>query len=157
MEFKVNATMDDKKFMKAALEEAKKGYASGGVPVGAILVEDGKIIGRGYNQRVQKMDPIAHGEMDCIRNAGRRARYGEATIYTTLAPCMMCTGAIIQFGIRRVVIGENVNFEGNADLLREYGVEVLNLHDKGCIALMSKFIAEKPELWDEDIAGRENV
>ncbi len=149
--------MDDTQFMNAALEEAKKGYASGGVPVGAILVEDGQIIGRGYNQRVQQMDPIAHGEMDCIRNAGRRARYDAATIYTTLAPCMMCTGAIIQFGIKRVVIGENVNFPGNIEVLRNHGVEVLNLNDEGCITLMSKFIAEKPELWDEDIAGRESV
>lgn len=149
--------MDDTQFMKAALEEAEKGYASGGVPVGAILVEDGQIIGRGYNKRVQQMDPIAHGEMDCIRNAGRRANYDTATLYTTLAPCMMCTGAIIQFGIIRVVIGENVNFPGNVELLRDHGVEVLNLNDEGCITLMSKFIAEKPALWDEDIAGRENV
>ena len=149
--------MNDKQFMKVALEEAEKGYVAGGVPVGSILVEDGQIIGRGYNQRVQQMDPIAHGEMDCIRNAGRRARYDTATIYTTLAPCMMCTGAIIQFGIKRVVIGENVNFPGNIELLRTYGVEVLNLNDEDCIALMSKFIAEKPELWDEDIAGREGV
>ena len=149
--------MDDTQFMKAALEEAKKGYASGGVPVGAILVEDGQIIGRGYNQRVQQMDPIAHGEMDCIRNAGRRASYDAATLYTTLAPCMMCTGAIIQFGIRRVVVGESVNFPGNIEVLRNHGVEVLNLNNESCITLMSKFIAEKPELWDEDIAGRESV
>lgn len=149
--------MDDEHYMKIALAEAETGYESGGIPVGAILVEGGEIIGCGFNRRVQQMDPIAHGEMDCIKSAGRRARYDNSTIYTTLAPCMMCTGTIIQFGIRRVVIGENVNFEGNIDLLRNYGVEVKNLNDPECIALMKKFIHESPELWDEDIAGRDTV
>lgn len=143
--------------MGLALEEARKGYDSGGVPVGAVLVEDGEIVGRGYNQRVQKEDPIAHGEMDCIRNAGRRSRYDNTTLYTTLAPCMMCSGTIVQFGIGRVVIGENSNFEGNIEFLEQYGVEVKNLDDHRCKDLMSQFISEQPDLWDEDIAGRENV
>jgi len=149
--------MDDQQYMKVALAEARKGYRSGGIPVGSILVDEGQIIGRGYNKRVQEADPIAHGEMDCIRNAGRRARYDTATIYTTLSPCMMCTGAIIQFGIKHVVVGEDRNFKGNVEVLRAHGVEVTVLDDKDCIELMSRFIDEQPSLWDEDIAGRENA
>ena len=147
--------MDDAHYMGLALTEAEKGYATGGVPVGAVLVEGGKVVGRGYNQRVQKQDPIAHGEMDCIRNAGRRPRYDSATIYTTLSPCMMCAGTIVQFGIKRVVIGEEKNFHGNADFLRSHGVEVVVLDDLRCTNLMARFIAEQPALWDEDIAGRD--
>ncbi len=151
--------MNDKIYMQQALAEAQKSHDSGGVPVGSILVdnENNKIIGRGYNQRVQQSDPIAHGEMDCIRNAGRRSHYNNTTLYTTLSPCMMCSGTIIQFGIKRVVIGENKNFEGNIPFLKEHGVEVELLNDADCIALMEKFIKEKPELWFEDIAGRERV
>ena len=143
----------DKEFMALALEQARKSYEEGGVPVGAVMVENGKVIASGHNQRVQNSDPIAHGEMDCIRQAGRRARYDEVTLYTTLSPCMMCAGAIVQFGIGRVVVGEERNFKGNAAFLREHGVEVTLLDDDGCRSLMDTFIAERPDLWDEDIAG----
>jgi cytosine/creatinine deaminase len=143
----------NKEFMALALEQAKKSYEEGGVPVGALMVENGQVIASSHNQRVQKGDPIAHGEMECIRQAGRRARYDEVTLYTTLSPCMMCAGAIVQFGIGRVVVGEDRNFKGNIDFLREHGVEVTLLDDDGCRSLMDTFIAERPDLWDEDIAG----
>ena len=139
--------------MALALEQARKSYEEGGVPVGAVMVENGKVIASGHNQRVQNSAPIAHGEMDCIRQAGRRARYDEVTLYTTLSPCMMCAGAIVQFGIGRVVVGEDRNFKGNIEFLREHGVEVTLLDDEGCRNLMDTFIAERPDLWDEDIAG----
>ena len=148
----VEASSDDIAFMKEALAEAEAGYAEGGVPVGGVMVEDGKVIARGRNKRVQEGDPIAHGEMDCIRSAGRRPGYRKVTLYTTLSPCMMCAGTILQFEIRRVVIGEAKNFAGNAGFLAERGVEVVLLEDQACIALMDKFIREKPELWNEDIA-----
>ncbi|MFC1478920.1 nucleoside deaminase, partial [Candidatus Margulisiibacteriota bacterium] len=138
-----------------ALEQAKKGYMEGGVPVGAIMVEDGNIIAAGYNKRVQENDPLAHGEIDCIRSAGRRQRYNNVTLYTTLAPCMMCSGTIVQFGIKKVVIGENKNFRGNIRFLKDHGIEVILMDNQDCIDLMSKFIEERPELWDEDISGKE--
>jgi cytosine deaminase len=147
----------DFEFMTAALEQAEKSYREGGLPIGAVMVEEGRIVGCGHNQRVQAGDPIAHGEMDCLRNAGRRRRYDNVTMYTTLSPCMMCSGTILQFGIPRVVIGEDVNFPGNIEFLREHGVEVRLLNDERCIQLMAQFIREKPEVWDEDIAGREEV
>ncbi len=148
---------DDRAFMRAAYGEAKAGYDEGGLPIGAVMVEDGRIVGRGRNRRVQDGDPIAHGEMDCLRNAGRRSRYDRVTLYTTLSPCMMCAGAILQFGVGRVVIGEARNFPGNPEFLRRNGVEVVLLDDADCAALMRRFIAEKPALWDEDIAGRDRV
>ncbi len=146
------ASDDDVRFMKLAYAEAKQGYEEGGVPVGSIMVEDGAVIAGGHNRRIQEGDPIAHGEMDCIRNAGRRPGYGRVTLYTTLSPCMMCSGTIVQFGIARVVIGERRNFEGNAEFLSGRGVEVVLMDDADCIALMERFIAERPELWTEDIA-----
>ncbi len=146
------ATQNDRRFLKVALEEAQKGYDEGGVPVGAAMVQDGEVIGSGHNRRVQEGDPIAHGEMDCLRRAGRRRSYREVTLYTTLSPCMMCSGTILQFGIARVVVGENRNFDGNIEFLSERGVEVVLLDDPDCIALMERFIAEKPDLWNEDIA-----
>ena len=146
------ATADDIRFLKLALEEARRGYDAGGVPVGSVMVEDGRMIAGGHNKRVQDGDPIAHGEMDCIRNAGRRPGYGGVTLYTTLSPCMMCSGAILQFGIPRVVVGENRNFAGNIDFLAGRGVEVVLMDDADCIELMRRFIAERPELWNEDIA-----
>lgn len=149
------ATEADKKFMRLALEEAQIGYDEGGVPVGAVMVENGKIIGRGHNRRVQDGNPVSHGETDCMKNAGRRPGYAHVTMYTTLSPCMMCTGTIIQFGIGRVVIGEHKNFAGNIDFLRDRGVAVVLMNDPDCIALMSKFISERPDLWFEDIAGNE--
>lgn len=140
-------------FMRLAYEQMLKSYNEGGLPIGAVMVEQGSVIAAGHNQRVQNGDPTAHGEMDCLRRAGRRARYDGVTLYTTLSPCMMCTGTIIQFGIPRVVIGENLNFAGNIELLRERGVEVVLLNDQACIDLMARFIRERPDLWDEDIAG----
>lgn len=150
-----DTSADDKRFMRLAYDEAKAGYEEGGVPVGAVMVENGKVIGRGRNRRVQDGNPVSHGETDCMKNAGRRPNYSNITMYTTLSPCMMCTGTIIQFGIGRVVIGEDKNFPGNAEFLKERGVEVTLLDDQSCIQLMERFIAERPDLWYEDIAGNE--
>lgn len=138
-------------FMDEAYRLARKSFDEGGLPIGAVLVRGGEIIGRGHNQRVQAGDPIAHGEMDCFRQAGRQRTYKDTVLYTTLSPCMMCSGTVVQFGIPRVVIGENRNFGGNEDFLRERGVEVEILDHPGCIELMERLIAEKPELWNEDI------
>ena len=145
-------TETDKKFLRISYEEALAGYNEGGCPIGSALAEGDRLIAQGRNQRVQQGDPIAHGEMDCLRKAGRQKSYGKMTLYTSLSPCMMCTGTIIQFGIPRVVIGENTTFGGNEDFLRSKGIEVLVADDIDCIALMTRFIAEKPELWNEDIA-----
>ena len=142
----------DKEMLRIAYKEAKEGFDEGGCPIGAVLARDGKVVSQGRNQRVQKGDPIAHGEMDALRKAGRQKTYRDTTLYTSLSPCMMCSGTIIQFGIPRVVIGEAVNFGGNEELLRARGVEVIVVNDQDCIDLMDKFIEEKPELWAEDIA-----
>ena len=143
---------NDRKFLGIAYEEALAGFNEGGCPIGSVLAKGNELIAQGRNQRVQKGDPIAHGEMDCLRKAGRQKSYRDMTLYTSLSPCMMCTGTIIQFGIKRVVVGENKNFGGNEDFLRQQGVEVLLAEDQGCIDLMQRFITEKPELWAEDIA-----
>jgi cytosine/creatinine deaminase len=148
----VPPTADDHGFMRVALQEARRGYDEGGVPVGSALVESGRVVAQGRNRRVQEGDPIAHGEMDCLRRAGRRAHYRNAVLYTTLSPCMMCAGTILQFGIPRVVVGERANFEGNCDFLAERGVDVVLLDDPDCIDLMARFIRERPDLWNEDIA-----
>ncbi len=144
-------TDTDRKFLRLAYEEAKAGYDEGGCPIGSVLARGDELVSQGRNQRVQRGDPIAHGEMDALRKAGRQKSYRDMTIYTSLSPCMMCTGTIIQFGIPRVVIGENTTFGGNEEFLRSKGVEVIIADDPDCIALMTKFIAEKPELWNEDI------
>jgi cytosine deaminase len=140
-------------FMKAALEEAKKGLAEGGIPIGSVIVYNEQILGRGHNQRVQKGSAILHGEMDALKNAGRQpARaYRDSVLYTTLSPCPMCSGAIVLYGIRKVVIGENRTFMGEEEWLRSRGVKVEVLQDDECIRLMTDFIAAKPELWNEDI------
>ena len=143
----------DQRFMREAFLQAKKSYDEGGLPIGAVMVENGAIIASGHNRRVQDGDPIAHGEMDCLRRAGRRARYDGVTMYTSLSPCMMCAGTIVQFGIPRVVIGEAQNFAGNIDFLKSQNVDVFVLNDADCIELVSRFIRERPDLWDEDIAG----
>lgn len=145
-------TKTDEKFLRRAYEEAKAGFDEGGCPIGSVLAAGRRLVARGRNQRVQGGDPIAHGEMDCLRRAGRQKSYQGMTLYTSLSPCMMCSGTIVQFGIPRVVIGENVNFSGNEDFLRERGVEVTLANDADCIALMQRFIKEQPELWAEDIA-----
>lgn len=140
-------------FMQAAIEEARLGMEEGGIPIGSVLVHNGKIIGRGHNRRVQRGSAILHGEMDALENAGRLPAkvYRESVIYTTLSPCPMCTGAILLYGIPKVVIGENQTFMGGEDLLRSKGVELTVLQDSTCIGLMQQFIAAKPELWNEDI------
>jgi cytosine/creatinine deaminase len=138
-------------FMRAALEEAKKGLAEGGLPIGSVLVRNDQIIARGHNRRVQKGDPMAHAEIDCLTVAGRQKTYKDTVLYSTLMPCFLCSGAIVQFGIPRVVAGESVNFHGGADFLRQQGVEVIDLHDPQCIEMMGRFIREHPELWNEDI------
>ena len=143
---------DDKRLLRIAYNEAKLGFEEGGCPIGSVLARGTEIVSQGRNQRVQKGDPIAHGEMDALRKAGRQKTYRDTTLYTSLSPCMMCTGTILQFGIPRVVIGENKNFGGNEEFLRSKGVEVLIANDEDCIELMTRFINEKPELWAEDIA-----
>jgi len=140
-------------FMLAAIEEARLGMAEGGIPIGSVIVHDGKIIGRGHNRRVQKGSAILHGEMDAFENAGRQPAhvYQECVLYTTLSPCPMCSGAILLYGIPKIVVGENKTFMGDEDLLRSRGVEVEVLQDADCIGLMQSFIDLKPELWNEDI------
>jgi creatinine deaminase len=142
----------DQKFLRVAYDEAKAGFDEGGCPIGSSLAKDGQLIAQGRNQRVQAGDPIAHGEMDCLRKAGRQKSYKGMTLYTSLSPCMMCSGTIVQFGIQRIVVGENKNFGGNEAFLRSRGVEVILADDKDCEDLMQRFITEKPELWAEDIA-----
>jgi cytosine deaminase len=140
-------------FLKAAIEEAEQGLREGGIPIGSVLVHQGKIIGRGHNRRVQKGSVVLHGEMDALENAGRlpASMYGECTIYTTLSPCAMCSGAILLYGIPRVVIGENQTFLGEESLLRSRGITVEVLQDPTCIRLMSEFIQAHAGLWNEDI------
>jgi cytosine deaminase len=140
-------------FLQAAIEEAKQGLSEGGIPIGSVLVHGGKIIGRGHNQRLQRGSVIHHGEMNCLENAGRQsaAVYRECTIYTTLSPCPMCTGAIQLYGIPRVVIGENVTFRGAEESLLSAGVKVELLQDAECIRMMREFIERNPEVWNEDI------
>jgi cytosine/creatinine deaminase len=140
-------------FLRAAIDEAKKGLAVGGIPIGAVLVCDGKIIGRGHNQRVQKSSAIRHAEMDCLEDAGRlkASTYRRCTLYSTLSPCPMCSGAIILYKIPRVVIGQNANFKGPEDYLRAHRVKVDVLQDRECVQLMADFIKDRPELWSEDI------
>ena len=140
-------------FLLEALIEAKKGLEEGGIPIGSVIVHKGKIIGRGHNRRVQNGSVILHGEMDAFENAGRQSAkiYQESIIYTTLSPCSMCSGAILLYGIPKVVIGENTTFMGNEDLLKEKGIEVIVADNEECKELMRNFINDKPQLWNEDI------
>ena len=140
-------------FMKLAVQEAIQGLEEGGVPIGSVLIHRGNVIGRGHNRRVQKGSVVLHAEMDALENAGRQlaSEYRECTIYTTLSPCTMCSGAILLYGIPRVVIGENRTFLGEEELLRSRGVVIDVLQDESCIALMTDFIRSHPELWNEDI------
>lgn len=137
--------------MQAAIEEARKGLSEGGIPIGAILVRDGKIIGKGHNRRVQAGNPIAHAEIDCLQQAGRIGSYNNAVLYSTLMPCYLCAGAIVQFGIKKVIAGESTTFHGAEEFMKQHGVEVTNLNNKECITLMSEFIKKNPDLWNEDI------
>ena len=140
-------------FLKAALDEARTGRAEGGIPIGSVLVYRGEIIGRGHNRRVQRGSPILHAEMDALENAGRRAAkvYRESVLYTTLSPCAMCSGAIVLYGIPRVIAGENRSFVGEEAWLRSRGVSVEVVQDADCVALMTEFVQAHPELWNEDI------
>jgi cytosine deaminase len=146
-------------FLCAAIEEAKKGLAEGGLPIGSVLVRGNQIIARGHNRRVQKGDPMAHAEIDCLTNAGRQKTYKDTVLYSTLMPCYLCSGAAVQFGVPKVVVGESVNFHGpgkggtSPAFLRSHGIEVIDLHDKECIEMMSAFIRERPQLWNEDIGA----
>jgi cytosine deaminase len=146
------ASMTDP-FLQAAIDEARAGLAEGGIPIGSVIVHQGRILGRGHNRRVQKGSAILHGEMDAFENAGRQpaAVYAACTLYTTLSPCAMCSGAILLYGIPTVIVGENRTFMGEEDLLRSRGVAVEVRQDATCIALMRDFIAAKPQLWNEDI------
>jgi len=141
--------MDD--FMKAAIDEAKLGLSQHGIPIGSILVKDGKIVGRGHNKRVQDNDPITHAEIDCLRNAGRVGSYKGTTLYSTLMPCYLCAGAVVQFGIKKVYAGESVTFCGAKEFMEAHGVEVIDLNLDECIQLMNNFIEANPSLWNEDI------
>jgi cytosine deaminase len=145
-------------FLRAAIDEARLGLSEGGLPIGSVLVRAGQIIGRGHNRRVQHGDPMAHAEIDCLTNAGRQSTYRDTTLYSTLMPCFLCSGAAVQFGVPRVMVGEAINFRGgqgpggsSPDFMRAHGIEVIDLHDPECIDLMAAFIHDNPGLWNEDI------
>ena len=144
----------DRQMMALALEQARAGLANGGVPVGAVLAAGADVLGAGHNERVQQGDPVAHGEISALRSAGRRPSYAGTTMYTTLSPCPMCTGAILLFQIPRVVVGEARTYPGDLGFLRSAGVEVILLDDPGCIAAMEEFQTRYPAVWSEDIGGR---
>jgi len=140
-------------YMNAAIDEAKKGLSEGGIPIGSVLVIDGKIVGRGHNRRIQKSSAILHAEMDCLENAGRLTAkdYRKSVLFSTLSPCDMCSGAVLLYGIPKVIVGENTTFQGPEEYLRTRGVDVTVLDDAECIEIMKKFIKENPVLWNEDI------
>jgi creatinine deaminase len=145
-------------FLRAAIDEARKGLSEGGLPIGSVLVRGDKIIGRGHNRRVQKGDPMAHAEIDCMTQAGRQKTYKDTVLYSTLMPCYLCSGAAVQFGVPKVVVGESVNFHGGEGkggtspaFMRSHGIEVIDLHDPECIEMMAQFVREHPALWNEDI------
>lgn len=140
-------------FMKCAIEEAEASLREGGIPIGSVLVRSGQIIGRGRNRRVRDNDPILHAEIDCLRNAGRIQNYVECTLYSTLMPCYLCAGAVVQYGIGKVVAGESANFYGARDFLESHGVEVLDLDLEVCKTMMHAFIEAHPDLWYEDIGA----
>ncbi|HOI13827.1 MAG TPA: nucleoside deaminase [Methanoculleus sp.] len=140
-------------FMKCAIEEAEAGLQEGGIPIGSVLVRGGRIIGRGRNRRVQCDDPVLHAEIDCLRNAGRIRNYAECALYSTLMPCYLCAGAVVQFGIGKVVAGESANFPGAREFLESHGVEVLDLDLEVCKTMMHAFIEEHPDLWYEDVGA----
>jgi cytosine deaminase len=151
--FAHNRAMDDQRYLRAAIAEARQGLAEGGIPIGSVLVLDGEIVGRGHNRRVQRGSPILHAEMDAFENAGRlKAReYARCTLYSTLSPCDMCSGASLLYKIPRIVVGENKTFQGPEAMVRSRGVELVIVQDPECIALMEEFIRARPQLWNEDI------
>ena len=145
-------------FLRAAVEEAQQGLREGGLPIGSVLVRNGRIIGRGHNQRVQLGQPMIHAEIDCLNNAGRQKTYRDTVLYSTLMPCFLCSGAAVQFGVPTVVVGESETFPGGEGpggnspaFMQSHGIVVIDLHDERCIGMMRRFIAERPELWNEDI------
>lgn len=146
--------MIDDPFMQAAIAEARQGLAEGGIPIGAVLVRGGQIIGRGHNRRVQEGDPILHAEIDCLRRAGRVGHYRDTVLYSTLMPCYLCAGAAVQFRIPKIVVGEARTFAGAKDFLLEQGVEVVDLDLPECAAMMAALIRRQPQLWNEDIGER---
>jgi cytosine deaminase len=148
------ADQADREMMALALGQARDSLEAGGVPVGAVLASGGQVLGAGHNERVQRGDPVAHGEIACLRNAGRRPAYADTTLYTTLSPCQMCSGAILLFQIPRVVVGEAETFEGDLGFLTDRGVKVVLLDDPDCKAAMREFQLRYPEVWSEDIGGR---
>ncbi|MBE9037140.1 nucleoside deaminase [aff. Roholtiella sp. LEGE 12411] len=139
------------KFMQAAIAQAKQGRQEGGIPIGSVLVKDGEILGKGHNKRVQDSDPVTHAEIDCLRNAGRVGSYRGTTLYSTLMPCYLCAGAVVQFGIKKVIVGESITFPGAKEFMVSHGVEVIDLNLDECEQMMSEFIETNPELWNEDI------
>jgi cytosine/creatinine deaminase len=139
------------RFMRAAIAEAGKGRSEGGIPIGSVLVRGGKIIGRGHNRRVQEESPILHAEIDCLRNAGRIGSFRDTTLYSTLMPCYLCAGAVVQFGIPKVVVGESRTFTGAREFMKSHGVQVVDLDLDECCKMMEEFIAARPDLWYEDI------
>jgi cytosine deaminase len=145
-------TEGERLLMEEAIVQADLSFLQEGVPIGAVLARGNELLAKGHNQRVQRGDPIAHGEMDCLRNAGRLKTYRDLTLFTTLSPCMMCAGTIVQFKIPRVIVGENLTFGGNEKFLSDHGVEVVVLDDPRCMALMEKFKQRYPAVWNEDIA-----
>ncbi|MDY6937212.1 MAG: nucleoside deaminase [Cyanobacteriota bacterium] len=138
-------------FMVEAIAMARQGLSEGGIPIGSVLVKDGEIVGKGYNQRVQKHDPVTHAEIDCLRNAGRVGSYRGTVLYSTLMPCYLCAGAVVQFGIGKVIAGESATFAGARELMESHGVEVIDLDLAECKQLMRQFIEARPTLWNEDI------
>ncbi len=138
-------------YMLSAIAEAKLGLLEGGIPIGSVLVKDGVIIGQGHNKRVQDNDPVTHAEIDCLRNAGRIGSYQGTTLYSTLMPCYLCAGAVVQFGIKKVIVGESQTFAGASEFMKSYGVEVIDLDLVECKQLMSEFINNNSQLWNEDI------
>ncbi len=139
------------KYLIEAIEEAKIGLSENGIPIGSVLVKNGEIVGRGHNKRVQENDPMTHAEIDCLRNAGRVGSYKDAVLYSTLMPCYLCAGAVVQFGIKKVYAGESETFSGAREFMESHGVEVIDLKSQECVEMMNKFIAENPALWNEDI------
>ncbi len=138
-------------YMQAAIAQAKQGLLEGGIPIGSVLVKDGVIIGQGHNKRVQDSDPVTHAEIDCLRNAGRIGTYQGTILYSTLMPCYLCAGAVVQFGIKKVIAGESQTFPGAEDFMKSRGVEIIDLNLAECKQLMSEFIYNHPQLWNEDI------
>ena len=142
---------ENNRLLQELIKEAKKGSKEGGIPIGSILVSNNKIIGRGHNRRVQDNDPLAHAEIVCLRNAGRIKNYSKTILYSTLMPCYLCAGAIVQFGIKKIVVGESKNFQGAKEFLKSHGIEITDLDSLECFSLMSEFIKKNPRVWNEDI------